>query len=271
LRHYLSDPGRAAADLGKYMAARPLVMPRLPQGDGHPVLVLPGLLADDVSTGLLRGRLRRLGYRAHGWKLGRNIGPTARCVQGLEDRMTELADRYGRQVSLIGWSLGGIYARDIARRSPEAVRQVITLGTPFRMARHSQSRAQRAFDRFSHLHVEHRALPLETENAPLLVPATSIYSQTDGIVHCRPVSTSPVSGARTSPSGPVTWDWGTTRPPSGPSPTGSPSPKAPGGRSGRRRRCARSSRGRPRHRARTPWPAPLRRPDPGTTAQRTPR
>src|SRR5689334_1184761 len=94
LRHYLSEPSRAAADLGKYLAARPLVMPRLPQGDGHPVLVLPGLLADDVSTGLLRGRLRRLGYRAHGWKLGRNIGPTARCVQGLEDRMTELADRY---------------------------------------------------------------------------------------------------------------------------------------------------------------------------------
>src|SRR5206468_840722 len=84
--------------------------------------------------------------------------------------MTELADRYGRQVSLIGWSLGGIYARDIARRSPEAVRQVITLGTPFRLARYSQTRAQRAFDRFSHLHVEHRTLPLEDESQPLLVP-----------------------------------------------------------------------------------------------------
>ena len=183
LRHYLSEPGRAAADLGKYLAARPLVMPRLPQGDGHPVLVLPGLLADDVSTGLLRGRLRRLGYRAHGWKLGRNIGPTARCVTGLENRMAELADRYGRQVSLIGWSLGGIYARDIAHRSPEAVRQVITLGSPFRLTRETQTRAQRAFDRFSHLHVEHRTLPLESESEPLLVPATSIYSHTDGIVH----------------------------------------------------------------------------------------
>lgn len=183
LRLYLSEPGRAAADFGKYLAASPLVLPRLPQGDGHPVLVLPGLLADDVSTGLLRGRLRRLGYRAHGWKLGRNIGPTARCVQGLEARMVELADRYGRQVSIIGWSLGGIYARDIARRSPESVRQVITLGSPFRLTRHSQTRANRAFDRFSHLHVEHRTLPLEDDAQPLPVPATSIYSHSDGIVH----------------------------------------------------------------------------------------
>ena len=183
LRHYLSEPGRAAADLGKYIAARPLVLPRLPQGDGHPVLVLPGLLADDISTGILRGRLRGLGYRAHGWKLGRNIGPTARCVDGLESRMAELADRYGRAVSLVGWSLGGIYARDIARRSPEHVRQVITLGSPFRLTRYTQTRAQRAFDRFSHLHVEHRTLPLENEAEPLQVPATSIYSFTDGIVH----------------------------------------------------------------------------------------
>jgi pimeloyl-ACP methyl ester carboxylesterase len=180
---YLTEPGRAVADLGLYLAARPAMVPRLPQGDGHPVLVLPGLLTDDASTRVLRSVLRRQGYRVHGWRLGRNIGPTARCVQGMRDRLDDLSDRYGRPVSLVGWSLGGIFARDLARRTPDSVRQVITLGSPFRLTRHSQSHAARVFDRYSHLHVEHRELPLERDGSPLPVPATSIYSHLDGIVH----------------------------------------------------------------------------------------
>lgn len=179
---YLSEPGRAVADYGLYLAARPL-LPRLPRGDGHPVLVLPGLLADDVSTRALRVVLRRLGYEVHGWGLGRNIGPTAACVTGMRDKIDHLNDEHGRPVSLIGWSLGGIFARDLARRSPGSVRQVITMGSPFRIARQSQSRATRVFERFSHLHVEHRTFPLEHDAEPLPVPATSIYSHFDGIVH----------------------------------------------------------------------------------------
>ena len=88
---YLSEPGRAVADYGLYLAARPL-LPRLPRGDGHPVLVLPGLLADDVSTRALRTVLRRLGYDVHGWGLGRNIGPTATCVNGIRDLLDHLDD-----------------------------------------------------------------------------------------------------------------------------------------------------------------------------------
>jgi pimeloyl-ACP methyl ester carboxylesterase len=179
---YLSEPGRAVADYGLYLAARPLLS-QLPRGDGHSVLVLPGLLADDVSTRTLRVVLRRLGYDVHGWGLGRNIGPTAACVKGTRDRLDRLNDSSGRPVTVIGWSLGGIFARDLARRSPDSVRAVITLGSPFRLERHSQSRATKVFDRFSHLHVEHRTLPLESESVPLDVPATSIYSQFDGIVH----------------------------------------------------------------------------------------
>jgi pimeloyl-ACP methyl ester carboxylesterase len=179
---YLTEPGRAVADYGLYLATRPL-LPRLPHGDGHSVLVLPGLLADDVSTHALRTVLRKLGYDVHGWGLGRNIGPTAACVNGIRDLLERLNDTSGKPVSVIGWSLGGIFARDLARRSPDSVRQVVTLGTPFRLARQSQSRATKVFDRFSHLHVEHRTLPLESENLPLLVPATSIYSHFDGIVH----------------------------------------------------------------------------------------
>jgi pimeloyl-ACP methyl ester carboxylesterase len=179
---YLTEPGRAVGDYGLYLAARPLIS-RLPRGDGHPVLVLPGLLADDISTRTLRAVLRRLGYDAQGWGLGRNIGPTAACVNGTRDLLAHLTDKHQRPVSLIGWSLGGIFARDLARQSPESARQVITLGSPFRLARNSQSRATKVFDRFSHLHVERRTLPLESESIPLTVPATSIYSHYDGIVH----------------------------------------------------------------------------------------
>jgi pimeloyl-ACP methyl ester carboxylesterase len=179
---YLTEPGRAVGDYGLYLAARPLIS-RLPRGDGHPVLVLPGLLADDISTRTLRAVLRKLGYDAQGWGLGRNIGPTAACVNGTRDLLAHLSDKHQRPVSLIGWSLGGIFARDLARQSPGSVRQVITLGSPFRLARNSQSRATKVFDRFSHLHVERRTLPLESESIPLTVPATSIYSHYDGIVH----------------------------------------------------------------------------------------
>src|SRR3954466_995494 len=86
---YLTEPGRAAADYGLYLAARPM-LPRLPHGDGHPVLVLPGLLADDVSTHALRTVLRKLGYDVHGWGLGRNIGPTATCVHGIRALLERL-------------------------------------------------------------------------------------------------------------------------------------------------------------------------------------
>ncbi|HEX2073975.1 MAG TPA: alpha/beta hydrolase [Geodermatophilus sp.] len=179
---YLTEPGRAVADFGLYLAARPLI-PRLPQGDGHPVLVLPGLLGDDVSTRLLRSVLRRLGYRVHGWRLGRNIGPTRKCVEGMRDRIDDLSDRYGRPISLVGWSLGGVFARDLARRTPDSVRQVVTLGSPFRLTRQTQSHASRVFESYAHLHIGDFPLPLRGEALPLSVPATSIYSHLDGIVH----------------------------------------------------------------------------------------
>jgi pimeloyl-ACP methyl ester carboxylesterase len=181
---YWSEIARASMGWGVFLAALPL-SPALPAGDGHPVLVLPGLLAGDASTIVLRSVLGRLGYDVHGWRLGRNVGPTAKVVRGMDQRLQELAQRHGRRVSLIGWSLGGIFARTLARRSPDLVRQVVTLGSPFRLARPEQSRASRAFERFSHLHVEPVSLPLESEGASLPVPATSIYSRYDGIVAWR--------------------------------------------------------------------------------------
>ena len=178
---YATDPARAVAEFGLLIAALPLRQ-LLPVGDGHPVLVLPGLLADDDSTWTLRRILRDLGYRVHGWRLGRNLGPTVETVTGLENLLLNLRSRYDSKVSVIGWSLGGIYARTLARDTPAAVRQVITLGSPIRLAHESQSRARRAFNRYAHLHVVPRELPLESGVDALPVPATSIYSRCDGIV-----------------------------------------------------------------------------------------
>jgi len=178
---YMTDPARAVGEYGLLMAALPLRQ-LLPVGDGHPVLVLPGLLADDISTWTLRRVLRDLGYRVHGWHLGRNLGPTAATVTGLENRLRDLWSRYDSAVSVIGWSLGGIYARGLARDTPSAVRQVITLGSPIRMSDERQSRAGRAFNRYAHLHVVPKQLPLESGFGALPVPATSIYSRYDGIV-----------------------------------------------------------------------------------------
>lgn len=179
---FLSEPGRAGAELGLFLLSR-VLRPQLPTGDGHPVLFLPGLLSDDHPLLPLRRTLRELGYHTHGWRLGFNIGPTFAAMRGMEARIDELSDRYGRPVSLVGWSLGGVYARAMARRRAERVRQVITLGSPIRMAHRGQTRAIGTFERFSHLHVERPEYPLEAGDPPLTMPATSIYSRFDGIVH----------------------------------------------------------------------------------------
>lgn len=103
---------------------------RAPRGDGHPVLVLPGLMAGDTTTLALRRFLRGRGWHAHRWHLGVNVGPTEVVTEGLEPRLRDLADRHQRAVSLVGWSLGGVFATQLARRAPDVVRIVVTLGSP---------------------------------------------------------------------------------------------------------------------------------------------
>ena len=174
---------RAMFEMGAFLAASPLLR-LLGRGDRHPVLVLPGFTASDQSTGPLRWFLRSQGYWTHGWRLGANLGPTARVVKGLEDRLEELHARHGRPVSVIGWSLGGIYARALARSHPSLVREVITLGSPFRMETGDRSAVQGLWDsvsiRFA-TEVEELQVPEHAKPA-LTVPATAIYSRSDGIV-----------------------------------------------------------------------------------------
>jgi len=180
----LTEPARSALDLAGAGLAAPWLA-WAPRGDGHPVLVLPGLLAGDVSTTVLRGFLLSLGHQTQGWGLGRNVGPTAEVVAGLPQALEKLARQVGGPVSVIGWSLGGIYARVLARRRPGLVRQVITLGSPFAMRDRRQSRANRTFERYAHQHAEHFDIPAAEFSAPLPVPSTAVYSRRDGIVDWR--------------------------------------------------------------------------------------
>ena len=116
-----------------------------PHGDGHPVLVLPGFLAGPGSTDLLRNVLRQLDYRVYDWGLGTNMGYRASMKETLPARLHQIRERTdGRRVSLIGWSAGGIYARELARALPDDVRSVITLGSPFR-GNHQASTAWRVW------------------------------------------------------------------------------------------------------------------------------
>jgi pimeloyl-ACP methyl ester carboxylesterase len=179
---FLTEPARGLADL----AVLPLAASWLasaPRGDGHGVLVLPGLLASDMSTALLRRYLRWLGYDVHGWQLGRNVGPTDAVLDELPRELAELSVRTGGPVSVIGWSLGGIYARELARSHPERTRQVITMGSPFALTDPRQSRADGAYQRHSNMHAASTRIPSRQQVArPVSVPSTAVYSRLDGIV-----------------------------------------------------------------------------------------
>ena len=173
---------RALAEAALYTSWLPLLL-RAGRGDGHPVLVLPGFLGDDRSTMTARYHLRVLGHATHGWSLGRNLGPTRTAVEGLERLVDELADRAGRRVSIVGWSLGGVYAREIARRRPEVVRTVVTFGSPFRLPDAALTRAARLYRRYEPSHLPaFRSPGYAPPDEPLPVPSTAIYSRSDGIV-----------------------------------------------------------------------------------------
>jgi pimeloyl-ACP methyl ester carboxylesterase len=172
---------------GALAASLPLLR-AAPRGEPHPVLVLPGLLASDLSTKTLRGWLGRLGYPVVGWALGRNRGPTKEVNDELPRLIARLAAEHGAPVSIIGWSLGGIFARRLARRTPRQVRQVISLGSPFGQAgrRLDGNPAGRVYQRYSPLHaVGGTSAPGASLARPLPVPSTSVYSRWDGVVDWR--------------------------------------------------------------------------------------
>lgn len=171
---------RAPWEYAAMLAAAPWLS-RLPVGDGHPVIVYPGLGASDISTLPLRQFLRDRGYTAYPWKQGFNFGPRDGVLQACREQLEQVAQRHGEAVSLVGWSLGGIYARELAKEEPERARCVITLGTPF-SGHPRATNAWRFYEMVSGQALNHDAGLIEQIRGAPACPTTSIYSKTDGVV-----------------------------------------------------------------------------------------
>ena len=175
---------RATLEFGFGVATLPALL-TAPRGDGHPVLVLPGFLATDASTDFMRRYLRQLGYDAYPWDLGRNLGGVYSMRKRLRVLLKSIFERTGRPVSLVGWSLGGVYARDMAFATPERVRDVITLGSPFANDA-TATNANELYEFFSGESIG--TAPdddLDRLAGRLPMPSTSIYTKTDGVVNWR--------------------------------------------------------------------------------------
>jgi len=186
----LTEIGRAVLELSALPLAAPFLL-SAPRGDGHPVLVLPGFTTTDLSTTVLRRYLARAGYDVHAWELGRNLGPRAIGWEGekLIARLEAIFHKTGRKVSLVGWSLGGVLARQLSRRRPDLVRQVISLGSPFA----GDPRATNVWKAYEwmtgqRLKDKDTQRQLRESELPPPVPSTAIFSKYDGVVawqNCR--------------------------------------------------------------------------------------
>lgn len=157
---------------------------RQPRGDGQPILILPGYGSGDVSTALLKGYLRLLGYRARGWGLGRNNGDAVELLPRILKRVASLARRSDRKVHLIGWSFGGYLARELARERADLIGHVITLGTPVvggpKYTVFAKSFQSRGVD------VDAIAAAIDLRNkTSMCTPVIAIYSRRDGVVAWR--------------------------------------------------------------------------------------
>lgn len=175
--------GRGVLELNAFYSAR-LLLKRLPKGDGHPVIVFPGFVASDRSTKPMRSLLKDLGYKTFGWGLGRNLVFDDRREAQMRDLLAKVYKTEGRKVTLIGWSLGGLFAREIAKANPEYVRSVITLGSPI-SGDLDHSNARRLYEFFNGPATSEMTARMKTLAEAPPVPTTSIYTKTDGIVAWR--------------------------------------------------------------------------------------
>ncbi|WP_249147601.1 esterase/lipase family protein [Bradyrhizobium jicamae] len=172
---------RSVLEFNSTLLLSPLLM-QAPKGDGHPVLALPGFLASDLSMAPLRRYLKELGYDAYAWNMGRNFGGVVSRRAALRDLLKRVHEAAGRKVSIVGWSLGGVYARDLAVQMPDLVRSVVTLGSPFADDIRATN-ATRLYELLSGEAVGDIPDIRAAIAGDMPVPATSIYSRTDGIVN----------------------------------------------------------------------------------------
>jgi pimeloyl-ACP methyl ester carboxylesterase len=153
-----------------------------PRGDGHPVFVLPGFLTNDSRTRHLRRFLASLGYEVYGWGEGVNWGPTDSAIAAIERRLHAIRRRHGRKITLIGHSLGGLLARELAKKFPDDVRAVVMLGSPVRLP--TATSLAVVFRLLARFHRTALGLEIAELNRPPpdRIPVTAIYTREDGIV-----------------------------------------------------------------------------------------
>ncbi len=179
----LSDGPRALMDAACLGMVAPLLHRLPPTRRKHSVMVIPGFMGDDRGNGPLIRFLRHLGYTASGWQQGRNLGPESFSDDSLKAALEPLLIAGNGKVSLIGHSLGGIYAREIARMEPDTIHQVITLGSPFGKGHQQASHASRMYRRLNP-----QPDPRDDDDSlstPPPVPTTAIYTRADGVVNWR--------------------------------------------------------------------------------------
>jgi hypothetical protein len=180
----LSEPGRALVEMGASYSINKVSQKKL-CGDGHPVMILPGFLSSEKSTKSLRKFVSLQGYEVYDWGLGRNMGKLE-YMELLLERLDEIHIKTSREISIIGWSLGGVFARQLAKERPNITRQVITMGSPFA----GLSEPNNIAWMYSLLNYGKKVKDvnqtlLEDLPKPASVPTTAIYSKTDGVVPWR--------------------------------------------------------------------------------------
>jgi pimeloyl-ACP methyl ester carboxylesterase len=179
--HLLALEARALAVAARFTVLGPKLR-GLPQGNGQPVMIIPGFGAHDVVTSPLRRALSQLGFDAYGWDCGTNLGMRPKIKASLSARLEQLYERYEMPVGLVGWSLGGVFAREMARHQPSRVRCVITLGSPING--HPDANNMATLFRIANL-----GRPVKTDVEGFMrrktappVPCTAVYTRSDGIV-----------------------------------------------------------------------------------------
>lgn len=170
----------AARELPRLLLRRPSLL-RMARGNGRCVLVLPGFGAGDTSTFFLRAYLDRLGYRVRGWGLGNNRGDVPALIPVVTELVQRTAEESGEPVALVGWSLGGVLAREAAREAPEAVRRIVTLGSPL-VGGPKYSVVGGLYAALGWNLDEIEATVAERNRVRIAAPTTCIYSRRDGIV-----------------------------------------------------------------------------------------
>lgn len=177
-----SEPLRAAVEFAKHaLTPNP---PAARKGDGHPVIVFPGLGSDGLALAPLRNYCNELGYNALDWQMGRNTGPEGDIdawMRRLADHTAGLLKPFRKRATLIGWSLGGLYAREVAKLVTPRVRQVITIGTPFNWTDDHTNVAWLVRLLKGDAASIDEALSARLRKPPM-VPTTSLYSRADGVV-----------------------------------------------------------------------------------------